>query len=132
MANSSEDDYWVVDAAQHYIMQMALEQDAIDPTDDWDGAFRHMGLSDDMRRRILNPAYDHFRLTRSASDVAVEAVTQSSEFLDSLSERMEWRRAEIARIQSAGALLRTTQGSNRRCLMRLVDVAKLFSHSAME
>lgn len=101
---SSGDDYWVVDEARDYIMHMALEQDAIDPADDWDGAFRHMGLSEDMRRRILNPAYDNFRLGRSASEVAVETVTQFFEFLDSLGERIEWRRAELAR-----ALLRTAR-----------------------
>jgi hypothetical protein len=100
--SSGDDDYWVADAAQDYIMHMALQQDAVDLTDDWDGALRHMGLSNDMRRRILHPDNDYFRLRRSASDVAVEAVIQSFEFLDTLGERIEWRRAEIARIQSAG------------------------------
>ncbi|GJC99026.1 hypothetical protein CH63R_11085 [Colletotrichum higginsianum IMI 349063] len=68
---------------------MAEKQDAIDGDDDWHTALRGMGISDDMRQRIMNPEFTDIRLTGSASYWALDILQEAFDFLSVLSDRID-------------------------------------------
>lgn len=89
--------HWVIDYARHYIREQGREFDAAGQDGDWDGALRNMGLSADLRRRILNPAFDQIRLLQSAREWALDSINLAMDFLQSLEGRLQRKRAQMSR-----------------------------------
>lgn len=92
---------WVIDAALYYVQEMGRRHDAVDATDDWDGALKGMGLNTELRQRILDPEFTALRLTESACFWAQDTIKEAFEYLTKLSERIEKKKSgQTSRVNS--------------------------------
>jgi len=79
----------VVALAREYIKSMSRGGDAMREADDWEGALKKQGIKSSTRQRILDPNFKNIRLSRSASEWALDTLQLSWEFLDGLDSRVE-------------------------------------------
>jgi hypothetical protein len=63
---------------------------------DWDSALKQMGMKRKVRAGILNPDFDHFRLSGSARSWAPETVEDGWMFLTGLDEAVKRNEKKIA------------------------------------
>lgn len=96
---ASQDDEiedWVIGFARAYVEHMGRLYNAVDEDDEWDDALKKMGMSKDMRDRILDPEFKDLRLTQSARYWVKDTINEAFYFLTTLSSRMEQRLASQA------------------------------------
>ncbi|KAK2031306.1 hypothetical protein LX32DRAFT_637298 [Colletotrichum zoysiae] len=86
--HGDQEDY-VIEEGRHYIKAKAMELDAVDDDDDWDAALKNMGISSEMRTRIMDPEFKDIRCTRSASEWALDNLEEAFDFLAGLSRKIE-------------------------------------------
>ena len=97
---------WVIDHARAYVGHMGQLCNAVDEDDDWDDALKKMGMSKDMRDRILDPEFKDLRLTQSAQYWVKDTINEAFHFLTTLSSRMEQRLAgQAPRVNSPDSSL---------------------------
>ncbi|EQL03415.1 hypothetical protein G6O67_004207 [Ophiocordyceps sinensis] len=81
--------HWVVDEAKHYVREMGKVRDACSASDDWNGAFRAMGMSQEFCDRVMNPAFDLVRLTECACYWALDTIDEAFHYLSVLDQRIQ-------------------------------------------
>lgn len=64
-----------------YIKRRARLHDAVRPTQDWDGALKNLGVTDKLRQAIMDPKFEHVRLTKCACYWAADSVKEAYFFL---------------------------------------------------
>lgn len=84
---------YVYDFAVGHVDGRSSVLDAVEEDDDWDTALLEMGVNDRLRAAILNPEFDSVRLTESASYWVKDTIKEAYVFVDTLTRRMEARRA---------------------------------------
>jgi hypothetical protein len=81
----------IIEFAYGYIKSAARVDNAYWESDDYDKALKGQGINDRRRRDILHPDYKDLRLSRSASEWAIDSLELSWEFLTRLDARLQLR-----------------------------------------
>lgn len=63
--------------------------------DDWNAVLKRMGIRKEVRIDILNPDYDHIRLSRSAKDWAIETIKDGWIFLTRIDKAVKKNEIKI-------------------------------------
>jgi hypothetical protein len=65
---------FVIEFAEVYVKDMARVEDALWEGDDWEKALKKQGMKESVRRGILDPHFNNLRLSRSASEWALDTL----------------------------------------------------------
>ncbi|KAK1707141.1 hypothetical protein CaCOL14_008510 [Colletotrichum acutatum] len=100
--NDEDQQDFVIEAGRHYIKAKATELNAIDEDDDWDAALQNMGISTEMRQRIMTPEFKDVRCTQSAAYWALDNLDETFNFLSDLSNKIDklYNATTIDRVKS--------------------------------
>jgi hypothetical protein len=79
----------IIEFAYAYIKSAARVDDAFWYDHDWDKALREQGIKESVRRGILHPDYTNLRMTRSASEWAIDTLEMHWYFLTRLNRSLE-------------------------------------------
>jgi hypothetical protein len=85
----------VIGYAIDYIKDRARVKNAFWEGDDWDSALKHQGINQRVRNGILNPYYDNLRLSRSASEWALDTLDEGWYYLAGLDARLKKRKMAV-------------------------------------